>query len=553
VRLPLYDVHWAPAVVLEKVLLKGGVESIRVGLRDGRVLPLSTHGSETRRLLKINDVIYVRVFESRPAPNSRQQTGTRVELRSRPEVQAAAVVLENRTGRVLAMVGGFSFPLSQLNRATQSRRQPGSSFKPVVYLAALGSGLQPNTMISDGPITLPPIGYNPNSRSYSYDPKDWWSPKNYDSGSSGSMTLRRGLEQSKNLVTAHLLEGGIAASPAESLDRVCQVAKDAQLYEKCERYYPFVLGAQPVRPIDLAAFYATIPNEGLRPTPHIIESIQQSGKTIYRQSHRLTSIGAVDRAAAFQLRSILQGVLARGTARSIGAHAPYVGGKTGTSDEENDAWFVGFSNDVTIAVWVGYDNARGKRTLGGGQTGGKIAVPIFEPIMQAAWQFHAPKTVLRGPSPEASRMLVAMPIDLYSGARIGSRRRQDERLYGDRDFGEQPYGEQNPGSRAFTEYFRLDANGRMVDTQHRMISRSHVSHSHTYDVGNANPWNDRSAFDDNPFSRLFGFPAPQQPPPDPRYRGNAPPGYIGPRGLPQPAPRPDPNYQWGRQQQHRIY
>ena len=206
------------------------------------------------------------------------------------------------------------------------------------------------------------------------------------------MTLRRALENSKNLATAHLLDGGIAGSAPESLDKVCAIAKEAQLYQICERYYPFVLGAQPVRPLDMAVFYASIANEGFRPTPHIIESIEREGQTVYRAQPKLTALGGVDRPAAFQLRTILQGVLARGTARSIGHLSAFVGGKTGTSDDENDAWFVGFSNDVTIAVWVGYDNKRGKRTLGGGQTGGKVAVPIFEPIMQAVWQHHAPKT-----------------------------------------------------------------------------------------------------------------------------------------------------------------
>ena len=119
---PLYDVHWTPAVVVEKLALKGGVDSIRVGLRDGRVLPLSTFGANTRRMLALHDLIYVAVFEAQG------KQGTRVELRVRPTVQGAVVVLENSTGRILAMVGGFSYPLSQLNRATQSRRQPGSSF-----------------------------------------------------------------------------------------------------------------------------------------------------------------------------------------------------------------------------------------------------------------------------------------------------------------------------------------------------------------------------------------------------------------------------------------
>ena len=147
VRLPLYDVHWTPAVVMDKKSYQGGAaDSIRVGLKDGRVLPLSTFGARTRARINAYDVVYVKVFESnvvvRQTPGKPQQiqsSGTRVELRVRPTVQGTAVVLENRTGRVLAMAGGFSYPLSQLNRVTQSRRQPGSSLKPVTYLTALNS------------------------------------------------------------------------------------------------------------------------------------------------------------------------------------------------------------------------------------------------------------------------------------------------------------------------------------------------------------------------------------------------------------------------------
>src|ERR1700750_632084 len=116
------------------------------------------------------------------------------------------------------------------------------------------------------------------------------------------------------------------------------------------------------------------------------------------------------------MKLIVQGVLARGTARSIANLSPYVAGKTGTSDEENDAWFVGFTNDVTVAVWVGYDNADGKRrTLGGGSTGGSVALPIFEPIMQAVWTHHIAKAALAPPSPEARRNLVTRRVDLDSG------------------------------------------------------------------------------------------------------------------------------------------
>ena len=155
------------------------------------------------------------------------------------------------------------------------------------------------------------------------------------------------------------------------------MAVEAQIYGECVRYYPFVLGAEPVRPIDLAAFYAAIANEGLRPAPYVVDTIERNGQVLYRHEQTASSIQSVDRAAFYQLKTMLQGVLARGTARVIAGLAPYVAGKTSTSDDENDAWFVGFTNDVTVAVWVGYDNADGKRrTLGGGSTGGAVAVPI---------------------------------------------------------------------------------------------------------------------------------------------------------------------------------
>jgi len=144
----------------------------------------------------------------------------------------------------------------------------------------------------------------------------------------------------------------------------------------------------------------------------------------------------------------MQGVVARGTAASMSGLSPYIGGKTGTSEEENDVWFGGFSNEVTVAVWVGYDNADGKRrTLGSGRTGGNVAVPIFEPIMQAAWALHAPRTVLRPASPEAQRRMAVRKIDLQSGQVLS----RDEK--------------------GFSEYFRLDRTGQIEDTQYNLVSR----------------------------------------------------------------------------------
>ncbi len=272
--------------------------------------------------------------------------------------------------------------------------------------------MQPNTLVRDEPITLSPIGNVSNPRK-----RDYWSPKNYDRGSSGLVTLRQALENSKNRVTARLLASGIASSPEDGLDRICAIAMEAHLYKECARYYPFVLGAQPLRMLDLAAFYAAIANEGMRPSPYAIDSIEQNGRVVYLHSAaRSEQIEPIDHAALYQLKTMLQGVVERGTARSIRHLAPYVAGKTGTTENENDAWFVGFTNDVTVAVWVGYDNANGqRRTLGEGETGAQVAIPIFQSIIQAVWASYAPPTVLSPPSPEARRQLVDLPIDLVTG------------------------------------------------------------------------------------------------------------------------------------------
>ena len=438
--MPLYDVHWTSAIVLEKPAGKKG-EAWRVGLADGRILPFSIDNAAAQRKLAVYDVVLVRVTDGKG------KSGARAELRVRPVVQGAVVVLENKTGRILAMSGGFSYPLSQLNRVSQAMRQPGSAIKPLSYLAALGKGLQPNTLVTDEPITLPPIG---GGRARE---QDYWTPKNYDGGSGNTLTLRRALENSRNLATVHLLDGGIEKKPEASLNRLCDLAVEAQIYRECVRYYPFVLGAQPVRPIDLAAFYAAIANEGLRPVPHSVDSIDRDGQTIYRyQQSPSRTISSVDRAAFYQLKTMMQGVLARGTAHAISGLAPYVAGKTGTSDEENDAWFVGFTNDVTVAVWLGYDNATGKRrTLGGGATGGGVAVPIFEPIIQAVWANVAPRAALAPPSSEAKRQLSCKSIDLESG--------------------NAPAG----GGKAITECLRVDGKGKVVDTQYVLVSHSNAN------------------------------------------------------------------------------
>ena len=458
VHLPLYDVHWTPAVVLQKA------NGIRVGLPDGRIVPLTTYTGHIRNSLNLYDVIYVNVIDAkapppRPGKKARQESAARAEIRVRPAVQGAALVLENKTGRILAMVGGFSYPLSQLNRTWQTQRQPGSAIKPITYLTALQKGLQPNTLVLNDPITLPPIGSGQSSSTVialtsSDREQDYWSPRNAGYNFGGVYTLRRGLENSVNVVTAHLLDGAIDSDPEKSLEDVCATAMAAKIYTNCIHYYPFVLGAEPVRMIDLAAFYAAVANEGTRPQPHGIDSIESNGRTIYEYPKvpLFPRIATADPASFFQLKSMMQGVVARGTARAISSLSPYVAGKTGTTEDAVDGWFIGYTNAVTIAVWVGYDNGDGKRRSLGGVDGARVALPIFKPIITAVWSDGlAPKAPLSGPSPEARRQLVDLPIDFTSGSVIRN------------------------GHGNFVEHFRLGPDGRVAETQYELVPQEEAA------------------------------------------------------------------------------
>ena len=240
-------------------------------------------------------------------------------------------MLDNKTGRILAMAGGFSYPLSQLNRATQSQRQPGSSIKPLTYLAALRSGLQPNTLVRDQPITLA---------------ADRQSAQRAGAGllvaeelltvtAAASPTLRRALENSTQ--PRHRAPAGgrhRRESPKPSLDRVCQLALEAQIYQRLRRaIIPSCSAPSRCGSIDLAAFYAAIANEGAASGP-LCDRIRSSrtARSIYPTSPqlKLDRVGATGR-RSIQLKTMMQGVVARGTARAIAQLSPYVAGKTGTT------------------------------------------------------------------------------------------------------------------------------------------------------------------------------------------------------------------------------
>jgi 1A family penicillin-binding protein len=403
----LFDVQWTLATVLDLGKNRGQKSTrksgLMVGLPDGRSVPLSNVSPQIRQKLQVYDLLYVSL--------DGEGKSEYASLRLRPQVQGAVVVLEAKTGRVLAMAGGFSYVLSQLNRVTRTARQPGSTLKPFIYLSALAlnQGFQPNTLIPNKPIRLPPIDRGGHA----------WTPKNADGGGNGVVTIRQAIEKSLNLPTVRLM-ASLGETPSEGLDYIRAVTQELGIYKDTVRVYPFVLGAQPARLLNVAVAYATIANIGLQPTPHFIDSIEQNGQLIYeRPRFNLKPLPSLDRVSFYQIRHILEGTVERGTAKAIKDLSGFVAGKTGTSNSANDAWFVGFTNDLVVATWVGYDSTKIRPSLGSSFTGARVALPIAETVLRASFDIYKPKEPLQGPPPEIASQIVEQPIDVTSG-RIGA-------------------------------------------------------------------------------------------------------------------------------------
>jgi penicillin-binding protein 1A len=317
-------------------------------------------------------------------------------LRQIPEVSGAIISMDPHTGRVLAMAGGYSYEMSQFNRATQAKRQPGSAFKPFVYLTALENGFTPSTLILDAPFVA---DQGPGL------PK--WKPTNYNTTSfNGPTPLRVGVEQSKNMMTARL--GAVVG-----LDKVAHTVETFGILDRMPLQYAMLLGAGETTPLRLATAYAMLVNGGKRVTPSFIDRVQdRDGKTIARADTRScegcnevdwhgqappvlpdTRDIVVDAASAYQIVSILQGVVERGTGRVIASVGKPLAGKTGTTNDYQDNWFMGFSPDLAAGVYVGFDNPH---SLGEKEEGAHNAAPVFRDFMAAALK-NTPATAFRIP------------------------------------------------------------------------------------------------------------------------------------------------------------
>ena len=321
------------------------------------------------------------------------------ELRQVPDVEGAMVVMSPHNGKILAMVGGFSFEKSQFNRATQAYRQTGSTFKPIVYVTALEMGYSPTDLILDAPFVLDQgVGL------------PLWKPSNYSKGFSGLTTLRQGIEKSKNLMTVRLAQD-------VGMDKVSEMAKRLGVMDNLPKLLSMSLGAADTRLIDMVTAYSVFVNGGHKISPYLIEQIQDRfGKSLYRNSNthclgckaehfdKKAEVPVVtddrekvlDELTAYQMVSILEGVTLRGTGARIASLHKNLAGKTGTTNENKDAWFIGFSPDMVVGIYVGFDEPR---TLGRIETGAAAALPIFYDFMKEALknkpnlEFRVPKGI----------------------------------------------------------------------------------------------------------------------------------------------------------------
>ncbi|RXF73940.1 penicillin-binding protein 1A [Hansschlegelia zhihuaiae] len=406
---PAYgDIPWKLAVVLDS-----GTNDATIGLQPGREktgqvtrdrvtakVPLEgvrwakwAKGPDRGRavktvsqVLKPGDVVYV---------EATADGASTYKLRQVPEISGGLVAMDPFTGRVLALAGGFSYDESQFNRATQALRQPGSSFKPFIYAAALDNGYTPSSVVLDAAIEVdqgPGVGI--------------WRPENYAKKFYGPQTLRFGIEKSRNVMTVRLAQD-------MGMPIISEYARRFGVMDDLPRLLSMSLGAGETTVLKMTAAYSMFANGGKRVTPTVIDRIQdRTGKTIFRYDDR-QCVGCMatawagqdepklvdareqvlDPMTAYQVTSMLEGVVLRGTATKLKSVGRPIAGKTGTTNDYKDAWFVGFSSDLVVGVYLGYDKPR---SMGEGETGGEVAAPVFGDFMKEALK-DKPATPFRVP------------------------------------------------------------------------------------------------------------------------------------------------------------
>ena len=338
-------------------------------------------------LLNLSDIIYVKKIKK-----------NEWSLKQLPKINGAIVVMDPYTGRVFAMVGGFSFKLSEFNRATQARRQPGSAFKPFVYAAALENGFTPSTLVLDAPFVME-----------QGEGLKTWKPENYGKQFYGPSTLRTGIEKSRNLMTVRVAQ-------KVGLNQISNITNSFGIYNDIPELLSVSLGASETTLIQLTNAYCTFANGGKKVTPIFIDRIQnRRGKTIFNADKR-KCIGCeeisylkkeipsikdnreqiISPETAYQITSMLEGVVKRGTGRKLRNLNLPLAGKTGTTNKNMDAWFLGFTSKLVIGVYVGFDEPK---TLGKYETGAKTALPVFKKFVKNAIKrkdahpFKIPKSI----------------------------------------------------------------------------------------------------------------------------------------------------------------
>ena len=400
---------WHPAVVLEvsENQLRLGIEGVEETAAEPPVVPredIRWMRGDFFDNFEVGDVVHVRRMVS-----DDDGSFIRWSLRQVPEVQGGFMAMDVNNGRVIAMQGGFSYQDSVFNRATQAQRQPGSSFKPFVYAAALDSGYSPATIVVDAPIEVD-------------TPQGVWRPKNASNAFYGPTPLRTGIERSRNLMTVRLAQ-------EVSMQTVAAYAERFGVYDRLEPYLANALGSQETTLFDMVAAYAMFANGGERVEPTLVDRVQDRyGRTIYRHDQRIcTDCGdpniapgrsprlvsqrerVMDPITAYQLTSMMQGVVDRGTASgAIDLPVP-IAGKTGTTNDARDVWFIGFSSNIVAGCYIGHDQPR---PLGPSAYGSTLCAPVFQRFMSEAIEKYG------GGAFEVPPGGVFIKIDRYTGARL---------------------------------------------------------------------------------------------------------------------------------------